>query len=165
MQKRAIPVEFEELKSSGTLPSPAGVGIKILEITRTDEFSADDMGQAIMSDSSLTGRILELANSADRAGQEPITTVSAAIMRLGATTVRNLALAFSVISERDDGACKAFNYPLYWSGSLARAVAAKSLSVHVGGVSSEEAYVAGLLAEVGVLALATVHNSVLWLQG
>ena len=158
MQKRAIPVEFEELKSSGTLPSPAGVGIKILEITRTDEFSADDMGQAIMSDSSLTGRILELANSADRAGQEPITTVSAAIMRLGATTVRNLALAFSVISERDDGACKAFNYPLYWSGSLARAVAAKSLSVHVGGVSSEEAYVAGLLAEVGVLALATVHS-------
>ena len=158
MQKRAIPVEFEELKSSGTLPSPAGVGIKILEITRTDEFSADDMGQAIMSDSSLTGRILELANSADRAGQEPITTVSAAIMRLGATTVRNLALAFSVISERDDGSCKAFNYPLYWSGSLARAVAAKSLSVHVGGVSSEEAYVAGLLAEVGVLALATVHS-------
>jgi diguanylate cyclase (GGDEF)-like protein len=158
MKNRAIPVEFEELKSSGTLPSPTGVGIKILEITRTDEFSADDMGQAIMSDSSLTGRILELANSADRAGQEPITTVSAAIMRLGATTVRNLALAFSVISERDDGACKAFNYPLYWSGSLARAVAAKALSVHVGGVSSEEAYVAGLLAEVGVLALATVHS-------
>lgn len=158
MQNRVIPVEFEELKSSGTLPSPAGVGIKILEITRTDEFSADDMGQAIMSDSSLTGRVLELANSADRAGQEPITTVSAAIMRLGATTVRNLALAFSVISERDNGACKGFNYPLYWSGSLARAVAAKSLSVHVGGVSSEEAYVAGLLAEVGVLALATVHS-------
>jgi len=158
MQKRAIPVEFEELKSSGTLPSPAGVGIKILEITRTDEFSADDMGQAIMSDSSLTGRILELANSADRAGQEPITTVSAAIMRLGATTVRNLALAFSVISERDDGSCKAFNYPLYWSGSLARAVAAKALAQHVPGVSSEEGYVAGLLAEVGVLALATVHS-------
>lgn len=158
MQNRVIPVEFEELKSSGTLPSPAGVGIKILEITRTDEFSADDMGQAIMSDSSLTGRVLELANSADRAGQEPITTVSAAIMRLGATTVRNLALAFSVISERDNGACNGFNYPLYWSGSLARAVAAKSLSVHVGGVSSEEAYVAGLLAEVGVLALATVHS-------
>lgn len=158
MQKRVIPVQFEELKSSGTLPSPAGVGIKILEITRTDEFSADDMGQAIMSDSSLTGRILELANSADRAGQEPITTVSAAIMRLGATTVRSLALAFSIISERDDGACKAFNYPLYWSGSLARAVAAKALASRVTGVSSEEAYIAGLLAEVGVLALATVHS-------
>jgi len=158
MQKRTIPVEFEELKSSGTLPSPAGVGIQILEITRTDEFSADDMSHAIMSDSSLTGRILELANSADRAGQEPITTVSAALMRLGATTVRNLALAFSIISERDDAACKAFNYPQYWSGSLARAVAAKALSSHVRGVSAEEAYVAGLLAEVGVLALATVHS-------
>ena len=158
MQKRVIPVQFEELKSSGSLPSPAGVGIKILEITRTDDFSAADMGQAIMSDSSLTGRILELANTADRAGQEPITTVSAATMRLGATTVRSLALAFSIISERDDGACKAFNYPHYWSRSLARAVAAKALARRVPGVSSEEAYVAGLLAEVGVLALATAHS-------
>ncbi|MEM6570754.1 MAG: diguanylate cyclase [Planctomycetota bacterium] len=158
MSQPSIPVEFEELKSSGDLPSPTGVGMKILEITRTDEFSAEDMGDAIMSDPSLTGRILELANSAERAGQEPITTVSGAIMRLGATMVRSLALAFSLVSEREAGACRPFDYERYWSLSLARAVAAKALSGEVDGLMPEEAYVAGLLAEVGILALASVHS-------
>ena len=158
MSHNSIPVEFDELRNSGDLPSPTGVGMKILEITRTDEFSAEDMGSAIMSDPSLTGRILELANSAERAGQEPITTVSGAIMRLGATMVRNLALAFSLVSEREAGACRPFDYERYWSLSLARAVAAKALSADVKGLMPEEGYVAGLLAEVGILALASVHS-------
>ncbi len=123
-----IPTEFEELKSSGDLPSPTGVGMKILELTRTDDYSAGDMGDAIMSDPSLTGRILRLANSADKAGQEPVTTVSGAIMRLGGSVVRDLALAFSLVSEREAGACRPFDYERYWSLSLARAVAAQELS-------------------------------------
>lgn len=155
---QTIPVQFEELRTSQDLPSPAGVGMKILEITSTDEYSVEDMGDAIMSDPSLTGRILELANSAERAGQEPITTVSAAIMRLGATMVRNLALAFSLVSEREVGACRPFEYDKYWSQSLARAVAAKALSARTGIQTPEESYVAGLLGDVGALALASVHS-------
>ena len=94
---------FEELKLSGNLPSPAGVGMKILQITRTEDYSAEEMGEAIMADSSLTGRILQLANSASNVGQEPTTTVSDAIMRLGGRTVRDLSLAFSLVSERRAG--------------------------------------------------------------
>ncbi|MEM9802705.1 MAG: HDOD domain-containing protein, partial [Planctomycetota bacterium] len=158
MSRRTIPVEFEELKDSGNLPSPAGVGLRVLEITRTDDYSAEDMGEAIMSDPALTGRILELANSAERAGQESITTVSGAIMRLGATTVRNLALAFSLVSEREAGSCRPFDYERYWSLCLARAVAAKAISVEIENITPEEAYVAGLLGEIGILALASVHS-------
>ncbi|MCP4199350.1 MAG: hypothetical protein GY762_19570, partial [Proteobacteria bacterium] len=42
---------FEELKLSGNLPSPAGVGMRILELTRNEDYSAEDMGLAIMADS------------------------------------------------------------------------------------------------------------------
>ncbi|MFT5732095.1 MAG: diguanylate cyclase (GGDEF)-like protein [Planctomycetota bacterium] len=153
----SIPIEFEELKNSGELPSPAGVGMKILEITRTDDYSAEDMGDAIMSDPSLTGRILRLSNRADRAGHEVVTTVSGAIMRLGSSLVRDLALAFSLISEREAGACRPFDYERYWSLSLGRAVAAQELSRHFGIFKPEEAYICGLLGEVGMLALASVH--------
>ncbi|MEM8709428.1 MAG: diguanylate cyclase [Planctomycetota bacterium] len=152
-----IPTEFEELKSSGELPSPTGVGMKILEITRTDDYSADDMGDAIMSDPSLTGRILRLANNADKAGQEVVTTVSGAIMRLGSSVVRDLALAFSLVSEREAGACRPFDYERYWSLSLGRAVAAQELSRHLNLFRPEEAYICGLLGEIGMLALASVH--------
>ena len=101
---QSIPVRFEELKSSGALPSPTGVGMRILEITRTDDYSVDEMADAIMSDPSLTGRILQLANNASVAGSESVTTVTGAIMRLGSSTVRTLALAFSLVSEREAGA-------------------------------------------------------------
>ena len=158
MEQSTIPVEFEELKGSGELPSPTGVGMRILEITRTDDYSAEDMADAIMSDPSLTGRILQLANSASNAGTEAVTTVSGAIMRLGGTTVRTLALAFSLVSDREAGACKPFNYDRYWSLSLARAVAAQGLAERTGVAKPEEAYICGLLAEVGMLALASVHS-------
>ena len=156
---QSIPVRFEELKSSGALPSPTGVGMKILEITRTDDYSVDEMADAIMSDPSLTGRILQLANNASVAGSESVTTVTGAIMRLGSSTVRTLALAFSLVSDREAGACRPFDYERYWSLSLARGVGAQVLADRTGVAKPEEAYICGLLCEVGMLALASVHSA------
>lgn len=149
---------FEELKSSGNLPTPAGVGMKILQITSKDDYEVAEMGQAIMADSSLTGRILQLANSAINAASEPATTVSESVMRVGSSSVRSLALAFSLVSDRKTGKCGVFDYDLYWSTSLARAVMAQVLSVRMKVGRPEEAYICGLLADVGRLALASVFS-------
>ncbi len=151
---------FEELKLSGNLPTPAGVGMRILQLTRTENYSAEEMGEAIMADSSLTGRILKLANTASNSGMEPVTTVSGAIMRLGGRTVRDLALAFSLVSERSAGTCKGFGYEEYWSLSLARAVNAQVMTRILGCGKPEEAYICGLLGKIGRLALASVYPEV-----
>lgn len=148
---------FEELLLTGKLPSPAGVGMRILQITRTDDFSANEMGETIRSDSALTGRILKLANGAIFAGSQPATTVNEAIMRLGSRTVRDLSLAFSLVSERRRGGCKTFDFERYWSKSLSRAVCAQALSRAARCGSPQEAYICGLLGEVGRLALAAVY--------
>jgi len=147
---------FEEIKLSGDMPSPSGVGMRILQLMRTDDYETDEIGRAIMTDSSLTGQILRVANSAANASVEPTTTVTEALMRLGSSSVRDLALAFSLVSDRSVGSCAAFNYERYWSLSLARAVAAKRLSEVSGIANPEEAYVCGLLGEIGELALASV---------
>ncbi len=147
---------FEELKSSGNLPTPSGVGVKILRITETDDYDVKEMSRTIMADSSLTGRILQLANSANFGSEQPTTTVDESIMRLGSSTVRTLSLAFSLVSERKQGTCKAFDYSGYWSTSLARAVVAPALSVRLNIGRPEEAYVCGLLSGIGSLALASV---------
>ena len=147
---------FEEIKLSGDLPSPSGVGMRILQLTRTEDYDTSEIGQAIMTDSSLTGQILRVANSAANAGVEPATTVTDAIMRLGSSTVRDLALAFSLVSDRSIGSCSAFDYNAYWSRSLARAVSAQELSSRARIGKPEEAYICGLLGEIGQLALASV---------
>ncbi len=148
---------FEELKLTNRLPSPPGVGMRVLEITRGEDFSADDIANAIMADSALTGRLLKIANSAQSGAGQAITTVSEATMRLGVRSVRNVALGLSLISTNRSGGCEKFEYERYWSMSLARGVAAQAISRLRGVGSPSESYVLGLLCEIGTLALASVY--------
>jgi diguanylate cyclase (GGDEF)-like protein len=78
-------------------------------------------------------------------------------MRLGVRSVRNVALGLSLISANRSGGCAMFEYERYWSMSLARGVAAQAISRMRGVGSPPEAYVLGLLCEIGTLALASVH--------
>jgi diguanylate cyclase (GGDEF)-like protein len=148
---------FEELKLTQRLPTAPGVGMRILEITRGEDFSAADIAQAIMADSALTGRLLKIANSALSSPGQAITTVPEATMRLGVRSVRNVALGLSLISANRSGGCEKFEYERYWSLSLARAVAAQAISRVKRAGSPPEAYVLGLLSEIGALALASVY--------
>ncbi|MFT7485243.1 MAG: two-component system cell cycle response regulator [Candidatus Paceibacteria bacterium] len=148
---------FEELRTSGQLPSPSGVGMQILQLTQGDDFSTEDIGQAISADSALTGRLLKLANSAESGALEPITTIGEATIRLGIRTVRNVALGLSLVSANREGACAEFDYDAYWSLSLARAVAGQQLSRAMRSGVPAEVYILGLLSDVGALALASVH--------
>lgn len=148
---------FEELKLTGNLPSPSGIGMKILKLTQGEDFSTEEIGQTIMADSALTGRLLKLANSAQAGSLERISTVSEATIRLGVQTVRNVALGLSLISANRSGVCAKFDYDKYWGHSVARAVAAQTLSRRLGIGVPAEAYICALLSEVGYLALASVY--------
>jgi two-component system cell cycle response regulator len=148
---------FEELKATGQLPSPSGVGMRILKLTQDDSHSAEEISRTIMADPALTGRLLKLANSAMAGSSVPITTIPEATVRLGLSAVKSVALGLSIVSAHRGGSCPSFDYERYWAISLARAVAAQTFSqqIHVG--LPAEAYVAGLLAEIGRLALASVY--------
>lgn len=149
--------QFEELKLSGNLPSPSGVGMAILRLTQNEDFTADELAQTIQSDPALTGRIVKMANSAQMAGVNSITSVQDAVVRLGQRTVRNIALGFSLVSGYRDGKCENFDYKGYWSQSLGRAIAAQALSRELRILVPAEAYICGLLSGIGRLTLASVH--------
>ncbi len=148
---------LDELKLSGNLPSPTGVGLAILELTGREDYSLGDLARTLQSDPALTGRILRLANSSAKAGAQPATSVNEAAMRLGVRTVRSVALGFSLVSGNRAGACAKFDYDEYWARSLAAAVAAQILAEHQKSVVPAEAFTCGLLADIGRLALASIH--------
>jgi diguanylate cyclase (GGDEF)-like protein len=148
---------FEELKLAGNLPSPSGIGMKILTLTQGEDYSTKDIAETIQADPALTGRLLKLANSALSGSVVPITTVEESTMRLGVRSVRNVALGLSLVSGNREGACKSFDYDHYWADSLARAVAAKLLSARSGLQVPAEMYVCGLLSNIGSLALACAY--------
>lgn len=153
----AVKHTFEELKLTDQLPSPPGVGMRVLELTRREDYAAQDIAEAIMADSALTGRLLKIANSALLSSAQPVTTINEATMRLGVSAVRNVALGLSLITANRNGRCAAFNYERYWAKSLGRALAAQAICRTRTGGSCSEAYVMGLLCEIGSLALASVY--------
>jgi len=148
---------FDELKTSGKLPSPSGVALAIVELCRSESVSIDEIAHAVQADPALSGRLIKFANAAANALRRPVVAVPEAIRITGTNTVRQLVLGFSLLGQYNSGACHAFDYEGFWSRSLAMAIAASALCARVRGAPPEEAFTCGLLANVGTLALATIY--------
>ncbi|KFB67194.1 diguanylate cyclase [Candidatus Accumulibacter vicinus] len=148
--------KIEQLRISGQLPSPKGVALAIMEISRREDATIDEVARVVQGDPALSSRLLRLAN-ASAGGVRPLVSVRETVMRLGMTTVRQLAMGFSLVDQYLQGQCAAFDYPAFWSHSLFMAVASQELGRMVRVASPDELFACGLLAQIGCLALATLH--------
>ena len=147
---------LEELRNTGRLPSPGGVALKLMELTRREDVTAGELARTLQMDPALVGRVLRAANSAAN-GARAAVSIPDAIVRIGFAGVRRLAMGFSLVERNGAGACKEFDYTAFWSRSLAVAVAADRLARETRAAAGDEAFTLGLLHDVGALALATVH--------
>lgn len=149
--------KFDELRLTGSLPSPSAIGLRVLELTQNEGFDQGELVQAIQSDPALSGRILKLANSVALGAAGPVSTIAQATMRIGVQEVRNVALGFTLVGDNRNGQAAGFDYDLYWARSLGTAVAASILAFELKLMSAPEAFTAGLLCGIGKLAFASVH--------
>lgn len=116
-----------------------------------------ELARIIKSDPAFVGRLIKAANSVNANPGRPVVSVQEALVVLGMPAVRNLALGFSLLSQYKDGACKGFDYPHFWTASLACGIALQELTLRTRAAQAEEAFSVGLLARVGELALATLY--------
>lgn len=145
---------FDELKEGGMLPSPRGVALKILEMTRRADVGVSDIAPLVQMDPAMAGRLLRYANAAQGGSRRPIASLRNAVTFLGLARLRQVALAFTMIDQYRSGACPAFDYTGYWTTSLATGIAAQQLSP-LAASPPDESFTCGLLSGVGRLALAT----------
>lgn len=138
------------------LPSPKGVALAVLALSKRDDVTLGEIALAIQSDPSLSSRLIKLANSASQISR-PVVSVQEAVARKGVKSVCQLALGFSLIDQYRDGGCSAFDYPRYWSHSLLMALSMQALATRVRVGESSELFICGLLAQIGQLALATLY--------
>ncbi|MEF8721334.1 diguanylate cyclase [Candidatus Accumulibacter sp. ACC012] len=148
--------KIEQLRLSGQLPSPKGVALAVMDICRRDDATLDAVAKIVQSDPALSSRLLRLANAA-AAGGRPVASIREAVLQLGMSTVRQLAMGFSLVDQYLRGSCPAFDYPGFWSHSLFMAVASQELGRLVRTAPLEELFACGLMAQIGRLALATAY--------
>lgn len=147
---------IQELRIGGHLPSPKGVALAILDITQRDDATLQELARVVQTDPALSSRLLRLANT-PTCSETEVTSLNEAVMRLGMTRVRQLAMGFSLVDQYSSSQCKTFDYPAFWSRSLFMAVVSQELSRTTRIGSPDELFACGLLAQIGRLALATLY--------
>ncbi len=141
------------LKACRTLPSIPAVAVRILELSRKEETSVQEVAQAISRDPALVAKLLRVSNSAFYSVRHEITTVNRAVAVLGINTALSLALSFSLAKNMGKKGYKNFNPVAYWKRSAIAAAAGRALAQLVHGSVREELFLSGLLQDVGMLAL------------
>ena len=149
--------KFHELKATGLLPSPKGVALAIMELAQNENVTNATMTRTIQADPALAARIVNAANTAQFAGRRPVASIADAVVVLGLSAVRQIALGISLVSEYRDGKCESFDYKRFWSSSLVTALAMQAIVRHTRSAIPEEMFLLGLLSRIGCLALATVY--------
>lgn len=125
---------------------------KILKVIDNPSSSAMDIEKVIKFDQILASRVLRMANSAYYGYGGKISTISQAIVVLGLNTLR--ALLFTASASRVMNK-RLFGYQLkegeFWQYSVLTAISSRILAEKVKYPNIEEAFVAGLLHDIGML--------------
>lgn len=137
-----------------TLPTLPQVLNKLEKLLQNPRTSAAEVNKLISSDQVVTAKILKLVNSAFYGFPAQIATVTQAIVVLGFNAVKSLALSASVFDMfLDDGKKKQFDRAYFWEHCIGVAVITRELAKKVNYGEEEEAFVAGLLHDIGKVVL------------
>jgi len=144
---------LRQIESGYSLPSLSPVAMKLVEMALDDTCSAEELSALIERDPSLTVRVLRLANSAFFQSLQSTTSLRQAVVKVGFQRLRIMALSLSLRDTFPMGKIGALDYEQFWHTTLYRALIAKSLAGHLKDCYPEEAFVAGLIMEIGLLIL------------
>jgi len=148
--KAVIDKALAEVGDLATLPE---VTIKIIEIVEDTKSTARDLHGVIKNDPALSVKVLKVVNSAFYGLPGQVASVDRAIILLGLSAVKNIAIAASIarlfkgkrISEQ-------FSAADLWRHSLGVAVVARNIAkISPHPVMPDEVFVAGLIHDIGTL--------------
>ncbi len=144
---------LEKVLACDRLPTLPAVAVQALEMMKDENVSVAAIAEVVQNDQGLTAKILKTVNSSFYGLSKPCSNLKQAQLLLGLSALKTLALGFSLVGalgkEQDDG----FDYEEYWRRAILSGVAAKAVAVEIRCGGAEEAFLGGLLQDVGMIAL------------
>jgi len=132
-----------------TLPQ---VALQVIQVARNPESGAADLCAIVESDPALSSRVLKCVNSAAYGLRHRVSNLQRAISMLGFKQVRNLATTASVSKIfKDNKAIASYTRPSLWRHMVSVAVAARMIATRCEVAAFEEAFLAGLLHDIGII--------------
>ena len=127
--------------------------MRLLGILSDPDAPTEEIVRLIQTDPAITANILKVANSPLYGGGRSVDSLDLAVLLMGRNTIACLALSFSLSETARQGGALNRYYREYWRRSVIHALALECLARHVDPSSCSAWFVAGLLMDIGQLAL------------
>lgn len=147
------------VRKTPDLPSIPAAALRVIRETDSSTSSAGSVAHILAQDQALSVRVLRLANSAYYGMSRKIADLSEAVIVLGMRSIRNLAMVASTypwMVRPLAGYC--LGPRQLWTHSFGVAIGAQSIAEKAKLPSVESAFTAGLLHDLGKVALS------IWLE-
>lgn len=142
---------------TGALPTVSVIAQRILSLDLDTDDGELEFLRLVETDPLIAARLIGLSNSPLYSPGKKICSVREAIMRLGLAKVRTIALGFALLEPLTVRSCSAFSIRKFWFHSFSTAIGMRVLGTKLPGearVSGELLFLAGLLHDIGYLAMA-----------
>lgn len=127
---------------------------RVLTMTRDMQCAPKDLVHVIESDPVMVAKVLRVVNSAQFGLQKKIQSIAQAVVFLGINTIKNIALGVAAIGVLPAVSVGRFDSSRFLRHSLACAAASRVLAGACAQVDPMEAFIAGLLHDLGKVILA-----------
>jgi putative nucleotidyltransferase with HDIG domain len=134
------------------LPTLPEVALRVRDVVDDENANANQIADIIAQDAALSARLIQVANSPLYRGRNEIDRLSMVVARLGNKLVRNLVTSqvmkqmFQATNDLVDKRLREV-----WEHSVQVAAIARALAGNVPGILPDQAMLAGLIHDIGIL--------------
>ena len=140
------------IEKLGDLPTPPAILDKAIKLTSDLQSDINIISRTISADQSLTAKVIRFSNSPIYGQIRRITSLADAIKILGFSQIKSIIITATTFQLFES--CSQINIAMaLWHHSLSTAIACKLIAKKIGNVDNEEAYLAGLLHDIGKMVL------------
>ncbi len=147
---------LDQVSEIAALPE---ITVKIIHVVEDPESTARDLHEIVCNDPSLSSRLLRVVNSAFFGLPGQIGSIERAIVLLGLNAVKNIAIAASLGALFKRGKLtEKHSLKDLWAHSVGVAAISRKLTGRLALALQEEAFLAGLIHDLGIVIGAQVFN-------
>jgi putative nucleotidyltransferase with HDIG domain len=141
------------------VPTLSAVAVEMIRLWDAPDLSVREITELLSRDPSLSAKVLQVANSSSLGLKKKVSSINHAAALLGLNALRCITLGvtvFQCFSDHKAEWAERMDLDEFWRHSLAVAVAAEMLAVRFGWPNPEEAFLAGLLHDIGKIGLLAI---------
>lgn len=136
------------------LPSLPHILLRVLDMCNRDETSLRTIADIIGKDSALSSKVIGASNTARFGRKNNFTSLEHKLALIGLDMVQTIAISSSVYQVFNNlNSSPEFDLKVFWGHSLTSAFLAKQIAQEMSYPHPEEAYLTGLLLDIGQLVL------------